>query len=105
MPWIEQAMRIDPLSGGRYETDLSARLCRGRVDEAAGALEGSTRAHATIRKTKKFFFEVIDGGRQLRIVEDHGDGSSTKQLSIAIRFYRSGQPIPRKVMPRGLDTF
>jgi hypothetical protein len=25
-------------------------------------------------------FEVIGGGKQLRIIEDHGDGSSTKQL-------------------------
>ncbi len=28
----------------------------------------------------KIFFEIIDGGKQLRIIEDHGDGSSTKQL-------------------------
>jgi hypothetical protein len=31
-------------------------------------------------KDKKVFFEVIEGGKQLRIIEDHGDGSSTKQL-------------------------
>jgi hypothetical protein len=31
-------------------------------------------------KDKKVFFEVIGGGKQLRIIEDHGDGSSTKQL-------------------------
>jgi hypothetical protein len=31
-------------------------------------------------KDKKIFFEVIEGGKQLRIIEDHGDGSSTKQL-------------------------
>jgi len=31
-------------------------------------------------KDEKVFFEVIDGGKQLRIIEDHGDGSSTKQL-------------------------
>lgn len=29
---------------------------------------------------KKVLFEVIEGGKQLRIIEDHGDGSSTKQL-------------------------
>jgi len=29
---------------------------------------------------EKVFFEVIEGGRQLRIIEDHGDSSSTKQL-------------------------
>ena len=31
-------------------------------------------------KDEKVFFEVIDGGQQLRIIEDHGDGSSTNQL-------------------------
>jgi hypothetical protein len=31
-------------------------------------------------KDGKVFFEVIDGGKQLRIIEDHGDGSSTNQL-------------------------
>ena len=31
-------------------------------------------------KDEKIFFEVIDGGRQLRIIEDHGDGSRTNQL-------------------------
>jgi hypothetical protein len=31
-------------------------------------------------KDEKVFFEVIDGGKQLRIIEDHGDGSSAKQL-------------------------
>jgi hypothetical protein len=31
-------------------------------------------------KDKKVFFEVIEGGKQLRIIEDNGDGSSTKQL-------------------------
>ena len=31
-------------------------------------------------KDEKVFFEVIDGGKQLRIIEDHGDGSSTKQV-------------------------
>ena len=31
-------------------------------------------------KDEKVFFEVIEGGKQLRIIEDHGDGSSTKQL-------------------------
>jgi hypothetical protein len=31
-------------------------------------------------KDEKVFFEVIDGGKQLRIIEDHGDGSSTNQL-------------------------
>ena len=30
-------------------------------------------------KDEKVFFEVIDGGKQLRIIEDHGDGSSTNQ--------------------------
>ena len=28
----------------------------------------------------KIFFEIVDDGKQLRIIEDHGDGSSTKQL-------------------------
>ena len=31
-------------------------------------------------KDEKVFFEVIEGGKQLRIIKDHGDGSSTKQL-------------------------
>jgi hypothetical protein len=31
-------------------------------------------------KDEKVLFEVIDGGKQLRIIEDHGDGSSTKLL-------------------------
>jgi hypothetical protein len=31
-------------------------------------------------KDEKVFFEVIEGGKQLRIIEDHGDRSSTKQL-------------------------
>ena len=31
-------------------------------------------------KDEKVFFEVVEGGKQLRIIEDHGDGSSTKQL-------------------------
>jgi hypothetical protein len=29
---------------------------------------------------EKVFFEVIEGGRQLRIIEDHGNSLSTKQL-------------------------
>jgi hypothetical protein len=28
----------------------------------------------------EIFFEVVDAGRQLRIIENHGDGSTTKQL-------------------------
>jgi hypothetical protein len=32
------------------------------------------------RKDEKVFFEVIDDGKQLRIIEDHGDGSRTNQL-------------------------
>jgi hypothetical protein len=31
-------------------------------------------------KDEKVFFEVIEGGKQLRIIEDHGDGSNTTQL-------------------------
>jgi hypothetical protein len=31
-------------------------------------------------KDEKVFFDIIDGGKQLRIIEDHDDGSSTKQL-------------------------
>ena len=31
-------------------------------------------------KDEKVFFEVIDGGKQLRVIEDHGDGSRTDQL-------------------------
>jgi hypothetical protein len=31
-------------------------------------------------KDEKVFFEVIDGGNQLRIIEDHVDGSRTNQL-------------------------
>jgi hypothetical protein len=31
-------------------------------------------------KDEKVFFEVIEGGKQLRIIEEHDDGSSTKQL-------------------------
>ena len=32
------------------------------------------------RKDEKVFFEVIDDGKQLRIIEDHADGSRTNQL-------------------------
>jgi hypothetical protein len=31
-------------------------------------------------KDDKVFFEVIDAGKQLRIIESHGDGSSTEQV-------------------------
>ena len=31
-------------------------------------------------KDDKVFFEVVDGGKQLRIMEDHGDGSATNEL-------------------------
>jgi hypothetical protein len=31
-------------------------------------------------KDDKVLFEEVDAGKQLRIIEDHGDGSSTKQL-------------------------
>jgi hypothetical protein len=31
-------------------------------------------------KDNKIFFEDVDAGKQLRIIENHGDGSSTKQL-------------------------
>lgn len=32
-------------------------------------------------KDDKVFFEIVEGGKQLRIiVEDHGDGSATKEL-------------------------
>jgi hypothetical protein len=31
-------------------------------------------------KDDKVFFEIVGGGRQLRIIEDHGDGSPTKEL-------------------------
>ena len=31
-------------------------------------------------KDERVFFEIVDGGKQLRIIEDHGDGSSTNQL-------------------------
>jgi hypothetical protein len=31
-------------------------------------------------KDDKLFFEDVDAGKQLRIIENHGDGSSTKQL-------------------------
>lgn len=31
-------------------------------------------------KDEKVFFEIVDGGKQLRIIEDHDDGSSTNQL-------------------------
>jgi hypothetical protein len=31
-------------------------------------------------KDDEVFFEVVDAGRQLRIIENHGDGSTTKQL-------------------------
>ena len=32
------------------------------------------------QKDDEIFFEDIDAGKQLRIIENHGDGSSTKQL-------------------------
>jgi hypothetical protein len=31
-------------------------------------------------KDDKVFFEIVGDGRQLRIIEDHGDGSATKEL-------------------------
>jgi hypothetical protein len=31
-------------------------------------------------KDDKIFFEVVGGGKQLRIIEDHGDGSVSKEL-------------------------
>src|ERR1700726_5294620 len=31
-------------------------------------------------KDDKVFFEDVDAGKQLRIIQNHGDGSSTKQL-------------------------
>jgi hypothetical protein len=31
-------------------------------------------------KDDEVFFEIVDAGKQLRIIENHGDGSSTKQL-------------------------
>jgi hypothetical protein len=31
-------------------------------------------------KDNKIFFEIVDAGKQLRIVEVHGDGSRTQQL-------------------------
>ena len=46
LPWIEQAMRIDPFSASRYETDLVRALYAARrVDKAVDVLEGSTRTH------------------------------------------------------------
>ena len=31
-------------------------------------------------KDDKVFFEIVEDGKQLRIIEDHGDGSATKEL-------------------------
>jgi hypothetical protein len=31
-------------------------------------------------KDEKVFFEIVGGGKQLRIIEDHGNGSITKEL-------------------------
>jgi hypothetical protein len=31
-------------------------------------------------KDDRIFFEIVDAGRQLRIIEEHGDGTSTKRL-------------------------
>ena len=31
-------------------------------------------------KDHKVFFDVVGGGKQLRITDDHGDGSATKEL-------------------------
>jgi hypothetical protein len=31
-------------------------------------------------KDEKVFFEIVGGGKQLRIIEDHGDGPPTKEL-------------------------
>jgi len=46
LPWIEQAMRIDPFSASRYESDLVRALYAARrVHEAVDSLEGSTRTH------------------------------------------------------------
>jgi adenylate cyclase len=46
LPWIEQAMRVDPFSAARYETDLVRALyATKRVKEAVTVLEGSTRTH------------------------------------------------------------
>jgi hypothetical protein len=31
-------------------------------------------------KDNEILFEVVDGGKQLRIIENHRDGSTTRQL-------------------------
>src|SRR4051794_23647915 len=31
-------------------------------------------------KDDKVFFEIVGGGKQLRIIDDHGDGSTSKEL-------------------------
>jgi hypothetical protein len=31
-------------------------------------------------KDDEVFFEIVDAGKQLRIIENHGDGSSTRQV-------------------------
>jgi adenylate cyclase len=46
LPWIEQAMRVDPFSTSRYETDLIRALyATHHVGEAVSVLEGSIHTH------------------------------------------------------------
>lgn len=44
LPWLEQAMRVDPFSASRYETDLARALYAGkRAGEAVDVLKRTTR--------------------------------------------------------------
>jgi adenylate cyclase len=46
LPWIEQAMRVDPFSAHRYETDLArAFYAGGRASDAINVLGRSTRSN------------------------------------------------------------
>jgi adenylate cyclase len=46
LPWIEQAMRVDPFSASRYETDLvRALFATNHIKEAVSVLEGSALTH------------------------------------------------------------
>ena len=67
LPWIEQAMRIDPFSASRYETDLVRALyAAGRVNEAADVLEGSTRTHYDTKLWRAACYVEIDREEEAR---------------------------------------
>jgi adenylate cyclase len=68
LPWIEQAMRIDPFSASRYETDLVRALYAARrVDKAVDVLEGSTRTHYDTKLWRAACYVEIGREEEARI--------------------------------------